>query len=157
MPKSMSIHASLAIVALPARHIGVCVLFGALLFIIPQAQAQSLQPYRPPHPHAQTMSHCGLLKTRPVRYAATSRRKNLNTRIVQQQLQQLGYSLGRPGVDGYFGPYTRKAVLKFQGRYALVRDGIVGAQTARALGYMAHPSANVRRCSGPARMRGGAF
>lgn len=46
----------------------------------------------------------------------------------------LRYAYGyRIKVDGRFGPQTKDAVLRFQKHYRLVRDGIVGYATWRAL------------------------
>ncbi len=45
---------------------------------------------------------------------------------------RFGYGY-RITVDGRFGPQTKDAVLRFQRRYHLVRDGIVGYATWRAL------------------------
>ncbi len=53
-----------------------------------------------------------------------------DVRELQQRLSALGYRLA---ADGVFGPATRQAVIAFQRRQGLVADGIVGAQTYRAL------------------------
>jgi peptidoglycan hydrolase-like protein with peptidoglycan-binding domain len=46
----------------------------------------------------------------------------------------LRYAYGyRIGIDGVFGQSTKNAVLNFQRRYRLVRDGIVGYATWQAL------------------------
>lgn len=60
-------------------------------------------------------------------------------REAQQALEDRGYSVGRAGVDGIFGPYTHRAVLNYQfdrsdgqfwaKTYPLVVDGIIGPQT----------------------------
>ena len=52
-------------------------------------------------------------------------------RRVQRALRSQGYSLGRPGVDGRFGPLTAAAVRRLQAHYGLAVDGIVGAKTRR--------------------------
>lgn len=42
---------------------------------------------------------------------------------VQSTLQELGYSLGKPGVDGKYGPYTSAAVAAFKKDYGLKGSG----------------------------------
>jgi len=54
------------------------------------------------------------------------------TRTVQTKLKRWGYYTGT--VDGIYGNLTRKAVRYFQSKNGLSVDGIVGPQTARALG-----------------------
>lgn len=56
---------------------------------------------------------------------------------LQRALRDLGYDPGP--IDGYFGPRTRSAVLAFQRAAGLAVDGIVGPQTATALGLAAGP------------------
>jgi len=51
---------------------------------------------------------------------------------IQSVLKNMGYYLG--GVDGIFGVKTQDAVMRFQKARGLVVDGIVGAQTLKALG-----------------------
>lgn len=52
---------------------------------------------------------------------------------LQQRLIELGYSVGKCGVDRSFGPDTLAAVKKFQKDYGLKVDGIVGVETYKAL------------------------
>jgi DNA invertase Pin-like site-specific DNA recombinase len=54
-------------------------------------------------------------------------------RQVQQALHRRGYDLGRPGIDGRFGPLTDAAVRRVQADFGLAVDGIVGGHTRRAL------------------------
>ena len=53
-------------------------------------------------------------------------------RTIQDKLKRWGYYDGQ--VDGIFGSGTRQAVVKFQQKNGLHPDGIVGANTLRALG-----------------------
>ena len=54
---------------------------------------------------------------------------------LQAQLQAKGFPPG--AIDGNFGPGTEAAVLAFQKSEGLVADGVVGQQTALALGFAA--------------------
>ena len=54
-------------------------------------------------------------------------------RRVQRVLHSRGYSLGRPGVDGRFGPLTDAAVRRFQADRGLAADGIVGPKTRKVV------------------------
>jgi DNA invertase Pin-like site-specific DNA recombinase len=56
-----------------------------------------------------------------------------SVRRVQRILDRRGFALGRPGVDGRFGPITAAAVRRMQARYGLEPDGIVGPKTRRLL------------------------
>jgi DNA invertase Pin-like site-specific DNA recombinase len=58
-------------------------------------------------------------------------RPSAAVRRVQRALRSQGYSLGRPGVDGRFGPLTAAAVRRLQADYGLAVDGIVGAKTRK--------------------------
>lgn len=55
-----------------------------------------------------------------------------NTKEVQARLKKWGYYTG--SVDGINGPKTISAVKKFQKRYGLTQDGIVGPLTAAKMG-----------------------
>jgi hypothetical protein len=52
-------------------------------------------------------------------------------KVLQRALEQLGYAPGT--VDGQYGSATRQAVQRYQQSVHLTADGIVGAQTLRAL------------------------
>jgi hypothetical protein len=63
----------------------------------------------------------------------------VSTTWVQQRLASLGY-LPTLAVTGHFGPWTRSAVLAFQGWERLGRDGVAGAQTVARLKTAKRPS-----------------
>src|SRR5688500_902670 len=56
---------------------------------------------------------------------------------LQVALRAVGFSPGP--IDGISGPWTRRAVRRFQSRRHLVVDGIAGPQTRRALGRRGGP------------------
>ena len=69
-------------------------------------------------------------------------------RRVQRVLHSRGYSLGRPGVDGRFGPLTDVAVRRFQADRGLAADGIVGPKTNKVVSRIERrrqPSSSARR------------
>lgn len=51
---------------------------------------------------------------------------------IQSRLKKWGYYTG--AVDGQFGAGTETAIKKFQRKYGLTADGVVGEQTARKIG-----------------------
>ena len=61
--------------------------------------------------------------------AGMGSRPSAAVRGVQRVLRKRGYSLGRPGVDGRFGPLTAAAVRRLQADSGLAADGIVGPKT----------------------------
>lgn len=50
---------------------------------------------------------------------------------LQRALAELGFDPGKP--DGFYGAKTRKAVIAFQSKNRLQRDGLVGPKTAKAI------------------------
>lgn len=63
-----------------------------------------------------------------------------NTTEVQKRLKKWGYYTG--AVDGINGPKTIAAVKKFQKRYGLTQDGIVGPLTAAKMGLSVSESSS---------------
>ncbi len=69
-------------------------------------------------------------------HAATVSAYSLTTsqiQLVQQRLKNWGYYTG--SVDGIYGSLTKSAVMKFQKNNGLQVDGIVGPETAAAIGF----------------------
>ena len=58
---------------------------------------------------------------------------NNHVRFIQERLLKKGYSLGKYGTDGSYGPATRNAVKAFQKANGLTVDGYVGAKTTELL------------------------
>lgn len=59
--------------------------------------------------------------------------KGESVRALQDMLIELGYDIGRWGIDGDFGDATEMAVKEFQKAHGLEVDGIVGEKTWAAL------------------------
>jgi peptidoglycan hydrolase-like protein with peptidoglycan-binding domain len=57
--------------------------------------------------------------------------KGAQVRLLQRELQSLGFSTGK--VDGQYGAATEAAVKKFQAARNLTDDGVVGPATLAAL------------------------
>ncbi|GGE26519.1 Peptidoglycan-binding (PGRP) domain of peptidoglycan hydrolases-containing protein [Gemmobacter megaterium] len=72
-----------------------------------------------------------LLSSRPV--APDPIRPVLRQGATGQHVRDLQRLLRGPGIDGAFGPLTRRAVVEFQSRNELLPDGIVGPMTWAAL------------------------
>lgn len=51
----------------------------------------------------------------------------------QTRLKELGYNLGKAGVDGIYGHASKDAVVAFQRKVGITADGIVGVNTVKAL------------------------
>lgn len=66
-----------------------------------------------------------------VLYLAAPNIRGDDVRDLQDRLATMGIDPGR--TDGIFGPHTESAVREFQRNYGLPPDGIVAAQTVRAL------------------------
>ena len=65
----------------------------------------------------------------------TLRRGNVGEDVkkLQTALDELGYDLGAPVIDGIIGPITEKAIKAFQEANGLVVDGVAGPETLAAL------------------------
>ena len=59
--------------------------------------------------------------------------------LLQTKLANLGYNLGKSGIDGDFGSATLAAVKAFQKDRGLVTDGVVGKKTWEALMNVVEP------------------
>ena len=59
--------------------------------------------------------------------------KGITVKWLQTRLKELGYNIGKAGIDGSFGYDTEKAVKKFQTDRKLKVDGRVGVKTYKAL------------------------
>ncbi|WP_333783306.1 spore cortex-lytic enzyme [Lutispora sp.] len=69
--------------------------------------------------------------------------------VVQDKLKRWGYYKGN--IDGIYGTETRQAVLDFQRKNGLRADGIVGDETARALGMNVPPESSASSGGGGVR------
>lgn len=58
---------------------------------------------------------------------------NEHVKFIQKRLIAKGFSVGKSGADGSFGPDTKKAVKAFQKANGLKQDGQVGADTTSKL------------------------
>lgn len=90
--------------------------------------------------NAQTIHHCGWIRAHNEIYTQSAR----NTAIIQRKLARMGYYSG--AVDGFNSAITKAAVAQFQREYGLKIDGIVGIETATAIGYVANNASWVRNC-----------
>ncbi len=66
-------------------------------------------------------------------FAAISSVEKLANKLLQSTLHDLGYFLGKAGVDGVRGPLTRAALDAFQRAQGLTPDQIDGPKTWAAL------------------------
>src|SRR6188768_3211699 len=83
----------------------------------------------------------------PVAAGAGSVRASRRVRVVQRELHERGYRVGR--VDGRFGPRTRGAVSWFQIKHGLERTGRVDAATLAALRTRRDPRVTLARTAEP--------
>lgn len=88
----------------------------------------------PPKPQFEL----GRLLYVPDGYAPGRRDKRLlrgdDVRAVQRRLLELRYGVGEAGADGVYGRDSERAVMRLQRDRDLLRDGVVGRVTARAMG-----------------------
>lgn len=66
-------------------------------------------------------------------YLYLGKKAPIHIKWLQQRLIDLGYSVGKYGIDGSFGYDTLKAVKEFQRNNGLVVDGYVGGDTHKKL------------------------
>ena len=59
--------------------------------------------------------------------------KGQKVKEMQQELDSLGYDLGKWGTDGHFGDQTEKAVRQFQKDMNITVDGLYGPQSRKAM------------------------
>lgn len=59
--------------------------------------------------------------------------KGNDVKALQRMLHCMGYDLGSNPIDGSFGAKTEKAVIKYQGKKGLAKDGVVGEKTWKSL------------------------
>jgi len=93
---------------------------------------------------------CLFLLCQPIALSAEQslRRGDSGTKVrqLQTKLKNWGYYDG--AVDGIFGSGTEKAVISFQRKNGLTQDGVVGTQTANALGLVLSTSGSSGSSSG---------
>lgn len=70
-------------------------------------------------------------------------------RSVQRALVRRGYDLGRPGLDGRFGPLTARAVRRLQANAGIAVDGVVGPSTRKAIRSLQRGATGQRRRGAP--------
>lgn len=58
-----------------------------------------------------------------------------DVRALQKKLISLGFSVGKTGADADFGSKTKSAVIEFQKKNGLKKDGVVGENTCKKLGW----------------------
>lgn len=81
----------------------------------------------------QKLESAKVRRTRIAHLAIAAKNAKDSVIKLQSRLGALGYSLGKYGVDGDYGPATVKAVKDFQWANDLVEDGIVGKNTWKVL------------------------
>jgi uncharacterized protein (DUF1499 family) len=69
-------------------------------------------------------------------------RKSLSVHHLQRRLFELGYAEAHKDKDGYYGDYTKSAILRFQLENKLEANGMVDAKTLTLL-FTGDPNVNV--------------
>jgi peptidoglycan hydrolase-like protein with peptidoglycan-binding domain len=80
-------------------------------------------------------AHAATKRSHPVLAEGIGMRDKPSVRVrkLQRALVRHGYSVGPAGIDGRFGPRTKKAVRRAQRRHHLKVDGVAGRRTLRAV------------------------
>lgn len=86
-----------------------------------------------PEANADTATEPTTTKTAPLEPESGNYTVDPKVKQMQSQLQNLGYDLGPPGVDGKFGPYTQAAVTAFKKDYRLSGGATFGQQEQNTL------------------------
>lgn len=93
-----------------------------------------------------TNSETNTQKVNVSEIASTLRAGSSNTEDIkklQTALEELGYDLGKSGIDGKFGSATKKALQAFQLKNELDSDGILGEKTKKAFANAGYSTGGV--------------